>query len=214
MKTTMRDFDDIAELWRKQSPAAAPADGAERARQVESEIRGAVTRRRNDTTWGVGLLVLALLGSQVLGTANLISSATGPAPLTLLHFVLFQLIYAALLLYFAHRLVVGREIHQTECADLRNSLDQALDETETAMRDFRVAAWVDPWLFVLIPLISTANARLSGAITTASLLAKTIPLVLSHVIAWIFAWRYYHTVLRERRAHLRSLLGEITSEPI
>lgn len=207
----MRDFDDMAELWRRQSLAPPAPDHAERAREVERQIRLAVTQRAQNAFSAVGLLILTLVGFQVFGTVHLIGSATEPGPLTRLHFVLFQGVYAALLLYFAYRLVVRESIHPSDDPDLRGSLELTLREINAALRDLRIAAWVDPSLFVLLPLISMVNARWAGAVTTASLLGRGLPLVLSHVVAWIFAWRYYHTVLR-RRSHLKSLLAEITAE--
>lgn len=209
MKNDMRDFDEIAELWRKQSPAP---DGAERARQVESEIRLAVTRRQRKVTWGGGLVVLTLVAFRVVGTANLIASPTGPVPMTLVDFVLFQVVYTALLLYFAHRLVVGRDLQQTSGTSLRENLDRALEVTKATMRDFRVGAWLDPLLFVLIPLLSIANAQLTDAVSITSLFAWMVPLVVSHIVVWIFAWRHYHTVLCSERAQLTSLLAEIAAE--
>lgn len=207
----MRDFDDIAELWRKQSLAPPSPDRAERAREVERQIRLAVTQRAQNTTWSVGLLVLTLLGFQVFGTVHLIGSATEPGPLTPLHFVLFQGVYAALLIYFAYRLVVRGSIQPSGDPDLRGSLELTLQEIDAALRDFRIAAWIDPSLFVAIPLISMVNTGLAGSAPTVSLWGRAIPWMLSHVVAWIFAWRYYHTLGR-RRAHLRSLRAEISVE--
>ena len=205
----MGDFDDLAELWRQQSPAPG---GAERAREIEREIRREVTRRQQNVTWRLGGLALALVTFQVIGTTSLLAPPTGPAPMTLSHFVLFHVIYAALLLYFAHRLVVGKRIQQSSGSSLRESLGLVLEATEASMRDFRVAAWADPWLFVLVPLISIAHAGVSSGRPTMSLLTPSISLIVSHGAGWVVAWRYYHNVLCRQRGHLKSLLAEIAPE--
>lgn len=194
----MTDFDDIADLWRKQT---VDPDVTRRAGALEQALREQSTQRRRAYAWGAIIAVSTLVLMQAVGFANAASFETS---LLDVRFAAHQLTYLGILAYLLRRMHGLNLLDRHSSGAVRENLTIGLRVVESEMRDLRTLAWLGPWL-LLAPLFVPDGSTDFAA----DFLGSATSVLMFTLVVGKIAWHHYRTTLTVRRRELQGLLAEL-----